>query len=96
METKRAEWLLKEFPINSWLSDANKILNIGSGMGYVDNKLKMLMNSNIYGFDIIDFRTRFVKQIYIRFSFYQSNNVELCKLGTPTAQLGVIKPNDKI
>lgn len=62
MEMKRAEWLLKEFPINSWISDANKILDIGCGMGYVDNKLKILLNSNIYGFDIIDFRTRFVKQ----------------------------------
>lgn len=62
IEMKRAEWLLKEFPINEWISGGNKVLDIGCGMGYVANKLQTSLDSEIYGFDITDFRTRLVKK----------------------------------
>jgi ubiquinone/menaquinone biosynthesis C-methylase UbiE len=62
METRRAQWLLNVFPLHNWLKDDSRILDLACGMGYITNNLKSNLTAEIWGVDIVDYRTKAIKK----------------------------------
>lgn len=58
IERRRAEWILNQFPIASWIFDCKQIIDIGSGIGDITSLLSNRIGKKIIGLDIVDFRRK--------------------------------------
>lgn len=76
MERKRAEWLLKKFPLHKFVHKSDMLLDVGSGMGDIPTLLNKKTGIQIFGIDIIDYRRREIKSLNF-YHFIKANAYEI-------------------
>lgn len=56
IETKRADWFERTFDIREWFRDSYNLLDVGSGVCDVTQRISNYVKGKVYAIDIEDFR----------------------------------------
>ena len=63
IERKRAVWILNNFPIDKWMINSSKVLDIGSGIGDIPTLLHRRTSNEVFGIDLVDYRRKEIKYL---------------------------------